>query len=146
MKANLYAVAAISVLLISPVLRAGDTNPAPASPQPNREMPRGGFSMIPPQLVEKLNLTDDQKAKLKSIEENFSKAQQEYYATHKDEIAAARKAMETAMAGIQEQRKAAMEEIKALLTKEQLDSLQPKRGDGPPAKEQHNAVRPPPAE
>ena len=148
MKARLFALAVGSLLLISPVLRAGDTTatPPPGSPPPHKDgSPRGMFSLLPPQMIEKLNLTDDQKTKLKAIEEGFAKTQQEYYTTHKDAIEAAKKAMEAAMSGIQEQRKAAMEAVKSLLAQEQMEMLPhgPKgEGRGP----KHDAVKPPPAE
>ena len=149
MKARLFALAVSSVLLISPAIRAGDTTatPPPGSPPPHRDgPPRGMLFLIPPQMIEKLNLTDDQKAKIKSIEEGFAKSQQEYFTTHKDEIEAARKAMDAAMSGLQEQRKAAMEAIKSLLTQEQMNMMP----HGGPRGEGHGlntpAVKPPPAE
>jgi len=148
MKAKLFAVVLGSSLLLgSSVLRAGDTNTTsqPTPPPPHRDgPPRGMGSILPPQMVEKLNLTEDQKAKLKPIEESFAKAQQEYIAAHKDEIDAARKAMETAMVGLQEQRKAAMEQVKSLLTPEQMALIQSKRGEGREPAKEHGAVKPPP--
>ena len=94
-------------------------------------------------MLEKLNLTDEQKTKLKSIEESFGKAQHEYYLAHNDEIEAARKALEKAMSGLQEQRQAAMEQIKALLTPEQKALIQNARGEGHGPAKEHNAVKPP---
>lgn len=130
MKAKLFAlVIGSSLVLITPALHAGDTNATPQA-QPRKEGQRGGFALLPPPLIEKLNLTDEQKTKLKAIEESFGKAQQEYLAAHKDEIDAARKAMETAMAGLQDQRKSAMEQLKALLTPEQAEQIHGGKGEG----------------
>ena len=149
MKAKLFAVALGSLLLVSPTLRAGETNcpPAPSQPQIRKEgPPRGQFMVIPPQMIEKLNLTEDQKAKLKSIEEAFNKAQQEYFTTHKDEIDAARQAMTKAMSGLQEQRQAAMEQLKALLTPEQMEMLHRPFGGsfGGELRVKPEGVKPPP--
>jgi len=142
MKAKLFAFAVSSLLLLTPTLRAGDTNTIPPAAKPHGDAPRVSFFLIPPQIFEKLNLTEDQKTKLKSIDETFGKTQQEYIAAHKDEIDAARKAMETAMAGLQEQRKAAMEQVKSLLTQEQVDMIQSKKGTVRGA--ERGAVKPPP--
>jgi len=145
MKARVFALAVGSLLLISPVLRAGDPTQTPPPNQPHKDgPPRGMFALLPPQMIEKLNLTDDQKAKLKAIEEGFAKTQQEYYTTHKDAIEAAKKAMEAAMSGIQEQRKAAMEAVKSLLTQEQMEMMHGPKGEGRGPK--RDAVKPPPAE
>lgn len=104
----------------------------------------GGYPLLPPPVIEKLNLSEDQKAKLKSIEEGFTKAQQEYFTFHKEQIEAAKKAMDAAMAGLQEQRKAAMEQVKSLLTPEQVEMLHGPKGESRGPK--HDAVKPPPPE
>jgi len=98
--------------------------------------------LIPPGMAEKfatiVDLTDEQKEKIKAIEANFAKTYQEYQVAHQEEIQAARQAMETArqamnkaMASLQEQRQAAMEQIKALLTEEQRQKVQNQQGRPP---------------
>ena len=143
MQTKLFVLAiGCSLLLVSPTLRAGDRDPSTApQAQPRKEAPRGPASLIPPQILEKLNLTEDQKAKLKSIEENFNKTQQEFYAAHGDEINAARQAMDKAMAGLREAENTAKEQIKALLTPEQIDAVTPSRGGARELKQ--NAAKPP---
>ena len=130
-----------SVVLAASSLRAEGTN---ATAQPSRlrtEIPREAH-LIPPdkakQFTETTELTEEQKEKIKAIDENFAKTYQEYQVAHQEEIQAARQAMGTArqamnkaMAGLQEQRQAAMEQIKALLTEEQKQRLQNQPGRTP---------------
>jgi Spy/CpxP family protein refolding chaperone len=130
MKSNLIMFAiGSSLMLATTALRAGDTTQTPVAPHREgpREWSKGSLPLVPPLLAEKLNLTEDQKTKIKTIEESFTKTQQEYMAAHKEEIEAARKAMEKAMAPLHEQRKAAMEQVKSLLTEEQRNSIQKAR-------------------
>ena len=148
MNAKLFAlVLGCAGLLAGPALRAGETTATSptGTPPAHRDgpPPRNMAFLLPPPMLEKLNLTDEQKTKLKSIEESFGKAQHEYYLAHNDEIEAARKALEKAMSGLQEQRQAAMEQIKALLTPEQKALIQNARGEGHGPAKEHNAVKPP---
>ena len=130
-----------SVLLTTSPLRAEGTDATSQPSRPRTEMSRDAH-LIPPekaqQFAETTELTDDQKGKIKAIDENFAKTYQEYQAAHQEEIQAARQAMETArqamnkaMAGLQEQRQAAMEQIKALLTEEQRQKFQYQQGRAP---------------
>ena len=139
-----------SLLLTAPALRAEHTN-SPAGP-PSKHQREG---LLPPNVVEKLNLTDEQKAKLKAITEKFEKNRDEYVAAHRSEMDAARTAMQDAgndaekkkeareqmgkaMSGLQTERKAAIDELRALLTDEQkkiLEESKPKHREAPPKKE-----------
>lgn len=135
-----------ALVLATASLRAEGTNSTPPPSQLQPSTSAHAFHLIPPMMVEKLKLTDDQKEKLKSIEESFAKTYQEYKTTHKDEIEAAqksidkamaelqeqRKGMEKAMAGLQEQRKAAQEQFRSLLTDEQMKYLPSPKGNNPP--------------
>ena len=116
-----------TVWLTAASLQAEGTNSTVRPSQPHE------YHLLPPKMVEKLNLTDEQKDKLQSLEEKFGKTYQEYRTAHKDEIEAAqkdidkalaelqekRKDLEQVMAGLLEQRKAAMDEFRAVLTEEQ---------------------------
>ena len=130
-----------SVLLTTSSLRAEGTNATSQPSRPRTETPREAH-LIAPGMAEKFaamaDLTEEQKEKIKAIEENFAKTYQEYQVAHQEEIQAARQAMETArqamnkaMAGLQEQRQAAMEQIKALLTEEQRQKAQNQQGRTP---------------
>ncbi len=153
-----------SMLLASPPLRAEDTSSTNAPPaRQHKAGPRGAMveHLIPPRLEEKLNLTEDQKPKIKAIEESYTKTAQEYRTAHKAEFDAARAAREEAtksndpakrkeagekfrqaMAGLQPQRQAAVDQIKSLLTDEQKktweETVQELRG-------KHGGAKPPPA-
>lgn len=120
---------------------------------PRRHGPHGDGGLIPQRLLDKLNLTDDQKTQIKSVVESFQKTRQQYVDGHKAELDAAKAALKEAresgddakkqaareqlrsvMSGLHEQRKAAIEQIKSLLTDEQkqiLAAAREKRGDKP---------------
>ncbi len=143
-----------SLLLASPALRAADTT----NPPPSRPMHKAMEHPLLMGVYDKLNLTDDQKAKIKTIEESFLQTRREYLAAHKAEIDTAREAvkdartsgdetkkaearqkMQQALSGLQPQRKAAMDQILSLLTDEQKKTLEETRKEfreshgGPPA-------------
>lgn len=146
MKRTLMLIAIGSSLVLSgPVVRADDAaNAATPSREGKRHLkgpPRE--HLLPPAVVEKLNLTEEQKAKVKEIETAFLKTAQEYRAAHKTEIEAARTAMKeahdskdkakqqaareqmrTVMQGMQPQRQAAIEQIKSNLNDEQKAILE----------------------
>lgn len=133
-----------SLLLAAPALRAEDAK----TPPPHREHKEGpkaapGEHLLPQNIVEKLNLTEDQKTKIKGIEESFAKTRKEYMDAHKAEtdsartamkeakesgdkakMAAARQQMQQAMAGLDSQRKSAIDQVKSLLTDEQKKVLE----------------------
>lgn len=151
MKAKLILIAiGGSLLLAGPALRAEDTN-KPAGP-PRKHGSREN-NLLPPPLVEKLNLTEDQKAKLKVIEENWDKTRQEYMDAHKADADAARAAAEEAkqsgdpakkkeagekrrqlVAGLRTQRQQYVDQVRSLLSEEQKkiwEEAKKQRGQGP---------------
>ena len=78
--------------------------------------------------LEKLNLSDDQKAKIKSIMDKAAADREEFTKAHAEELKAAkdsgdRDKMRALFAPMMEKRKATMEEIKAVLTDEQKQKL-----------------------
>lgn len=140
MKRTLMLIAIGSALVLGgPAMRAEDaavtTKPAVEGKR-HQKGPRE--HLLPPGVVDKLNLTEDQKAKIKGIEEAYAKTAKEYRQAHKAEYDAARAAMKEAReskddakrkealeklkqadAGLQPQRQAAIEQIKSNLTDEQ---------------------------
>jgi Spy/CpxP family protein refolding chaperone len=98
----------------------------------------GEQSLLPPGLKEKLRLTDEQRAELKPIEDDFARTCQQYQTANqpridaaldaeheargsKDEakIAAARRQLQQVWAGLQPYRETAVKRIRPLLTPEQ---------------------------
>jgi len=102
----------------------------------------GERCLLPPGLKEKMKLTDSQRTDLKPIEDDFAKTSQQYQTANqpridaaqeanrearvvKDEaqIQAARDQLQRVWAGLQPYREAAVNQIKPLLTPEQLEVL-----------------------
>ena len=103
----------------------------------------GEFSLLPPGLKEKLKLTDEQRGELRPIEDDFAKTCQEYQTANqpridaaqeanrqaresKDtaKIEAARKQLQQVWAGLRPYRETAVNQIKPLLTPDQLVILE----------------------
>ena len=103
----------------------------------------GECSILPPGLKEKMKLTDAQRADLKPIEEDFAKTCGEYQlanqpridaaldacrqarqAKNRERIEAARRQLQNAWAGLHSYREAAVNEIKPLLTPDQINILE----------------------
>ena len=87
----------------------------------------GGGDMLQP-MLEKLNLTEEQKAKIKPIREKAAEEGRAFFKEHAAEMKAAREAgdqekMKTLMTPMMEKRKATMEEIRSILTDEQKQKL-----------------------
>ena len=133
MKANktmlIAALAAGSLLVWSPALRAADTNPPPSTPPagapPADQRPpgmRGGPNLD--QLAQQLNLTDDQKAKVKPILE----ARDKKIADLRGDTSLSPEDRRTKMQSIREETTAQM---KAVLTPEQFDKWQKTSPMGP---------------
>jgi Spy/CpxP family protein refolding chaperone len=102
----------------------------------------GERSLLPPGLKEKMKLTDEQRADLKPIEDDFANTSQQYQIANqpridaaqeanrqarasKDaaQIQAARNQLQQVWAGLQPDREAAVNKIKPLLTPDQLKVL-----------------------
>ena len=111
------ALAVGSLLVWSPALRAGDTNKPPSTPPagapPAGRPPGGGFE----RMAEQLNLTADQKTKVKSIED-----------TRRQKMLDLRNDTSLSPEDRQAKRKAVAEDMsqqmKAVLTPEQFDKWQ----------------------
>lgn len=78
--------------------------------------------------LEKLNLTDDQKAKIQVIKEKANAEREAFMKEHAEELKAAkdsndREKMRAVMGPLMEKMKATMEEIKKVLTDEQKQKL-----------------------
>jgi Spy/CpxP family protein refolding chaperone len=103
----------------------------------------GERSLLPPGLKEKMKLTDEQRADLKPIEDDFANTSQQYQIANqpridaaqeanrqarasKDaaQIQAARNQLQQVWAGLQPDREAAINKIKPLLTPDQLKVLE----------------------
>jgi Spy/CpxP family protein refolding chaperone len=157
MKANktmlIAALAAGSLLVWSPALRAADTNTPPSAPPagapPAGRPPGGGFE----RMAEQLNLTADQKPKVQSIMD-----------TQRQKMLGLRNDTSLSQEARQAKRKAIVEEMaaqmKTILTPEQFDKWQktspmgprrnrpngpPPGGNPSPAGTPPPAVTPPPA-
>jgi hypothetical protein len=102
----------------------------------------GERSLLPPGLKEKMKLTEEQRAELKPIEDDFAKTCQEYQTANQPridaaeeanrqareskntaQIQAARKQLQQVWAGLRPYREAAVKQIKPLLTPDQLKVL-----------------------
>ena len=149
-KLTLLAISS-SLLLAAPALPAQDTNANSTNNlaqtwkyQKAFENDRslGERSLLPPGLKEKLKLTDAQRTELKPIEADFAKTCQEYQTANqpridaaqeanrqarasKDtaQIEAARKQLQQVWAGLRPYREAAVNQIRPLLTPDQLAIL-----------------------
>lgn len=78
--------------------------------------------------LDKLNLNEDQKAKIKAITDKAAAEGREFMQAHAEELKAAKEAndhekMKTIFAPMMEKRKALLDEIKAVLTDEQKQKL-----------------------
>ena len=136
-----------SLLLTAPAVRAQNdfsTNVPP--PQYHQRPFVGEELLLPPGLKQKLNLTDQQGAELKPIEEDFANTSEQYRVANqprinaaleadrqaresKDtaQIQAARKQLQDVWTGLQPYRTAAVNQIKPLLTPGQLTILEDPR-------------------
>lgn len=139
-------------LMVAPALRAQITNTNTNSLPLNQTLKYqialendrslGESSLLPPGLKEKLKLTDEQRAELKPIEDNFAKTSQEYQSANqpridaateanrrareaKDagQIEAARKQSQNVWAGLQKYRDEDVRQIRPLLTPDQITIL-----------------------
>ena len=154
MKANktilIAVLAAGSLLVWSPALRAGDTNTPPSTPPagapPAGQRPpgmRGALTLD--QLAQQLNLTDDQKAKVKPILEARDQKMRELRgdtSLTREDRSAKMKALRDDMTT----------QMKAVLTPEQFDKWQKmppagrdRRNGPPPGGNPPPAGTPPPA-
>jgi Spy/CpxP family protein refolding chaperone len=103
----------------------------------------GERSLLPPGLKEKMKLTTEQRTELKPIEDDFAKTSQQYQTANQPRIDAAQEAnrqaraakdtaqiqaardqLQRVWAGLQPYREAAVNQIKPLLTPEQLTVLE----------------------
>ena len=138
-----------SLVLAAPALLAQNTNTLPLTQtlkyQVALENDRslGERSLLPPGLKEKMKLTDAQRTELKPIEDDFAKTSQQYQTANqpridaaqeanrqarvsKDaaQIQAARKQLQDVWAGLQPYRVTAVNQVKPLLTPDQLTVLE----------------------
>src|SRR5579859_2050069 len=139
-KLTLFVISS-SLLLGAPALPAQNTNTL-TQPWKYHRAFEGEQSLLPAGLKEKLNLTDEQKAELKPIEDDFANTSRQYQIANqpridaaleanrqarasKDtvQIQAARQQLQDVWAGLQRDRDAAVNQIKPLLTPAQLKIL-----------------------
>jgi len=140
-KLTLFVISS-SLLLAAPALLAQNTN-ALTQPWNHPRAFEGEQLLLPAGLKEKLNLTDEQKAELKPIEDDFANTSRQYQTANQPRIDAAREAnrqaraskdtaqiqaarhqLQDVWAGLQRYRDAAVEQIKPLLTPNQLTVLE----------------------
>ena len=151
-KLTLLAISS-SLVLAAPALLAQDTNTnTNALPLTqtvkyqkafDNDRSLGERSLLPPGLKEKMKLTDEQRGELKPIEDDFANTCQQYQIANqpridaaeeanrqaraaKDtaQIQAAREQLQRVWAGLQPDRVAAVNQIKPLLTPDQLAILE----------------------
>jgi hypothetical protein len=103
----------------------------------------GERAILPPGLKEKMRLTDEQRTELKPIEDDFANTSRQYQVANQPRIdaaldvsrqarmskdtgriEAARRQLQTAWAGLQPYRAAAVKQIKPLLTPDQIIILE----------------------
>ncbi|MGB7768250.1 MAG: Spy/CpxP family protein refolding chaperone [Verrucomicrobiia bacterium] len=134
-----------SLLLAAPALLAQNTNTTALKQQAalKNDQSLGERRLLPPDVKWRLNLTDEQKAELKPIEDDFANTSKQYQIANqpridaaqaanrearasKDtaQIQAAREQMQAVWAGLQPYRVAAVNRIKPLLTPDQLTILE----------------------
>jgi Spy/CpxP family protein refolding chaperone len=132
-----------SLLLAAPALLAQNNFTTNTQTRKYQRVFEGEQLLLPAGLKEKLNLTDEQKAELKPIEDDFANTSRQYQTanqpridaaleanrqarTSKDtaQIQAARTQLQDVWAGLQRYRDAAVNQIKPLLTPEQLTILE----------------------
>jgi Spy/CpxP family protein refolding chaperone len=152
-KLTLLAISS-SLALAAPALLAQDTNTYNTNALPLNQTVKyqkafendrslGEFSLLPPGLKEKLRLTDEQRGELRPIEDDFAKTCQEYQTANQPRIdaaleanrqareskntakvEAARKQLQQVWAGLRPYRETAVNQIKPLLTPDQLVILE----------------------
>jgi Spy/CpxP family protein refolding chaperone len=152
-KLTLLAISS-SLALAAPALLAQDTNTYNTNALPLNQTVKyqkafendrslGEFSLLPPGLKEKLKLTDEQRGELRPIEDDFAKTCQEYQTANQPRIdaaleanrqareskntakvEAARKQLQQVWAGLRPYRETAVNQIKPLLTPDQLVILE----------------------
>ena len=136
-----------SLLAFSPTLRADDTNMPPTKPPAGAPPggPRGGMRGGPglDQLAAALNLTDDQKAKVKPILEARDKKIKDL----REDTSLSPEDRRTKMQSIREE---TMDQMKAVLTPEQFEKYQkmgqrPRRNAAPGGDNTTSKPTPPPA-
>jgi Spy/CpxP family protein refolding chaperone len=132
-----------SLLLAAPALLAQNNLTANTQTPPYQKPVAGERLLLPPGLREKLDLTDQQKTELKPIEDDFARTSGEYQVANqpridaameanrqarasKDtaQIQAARTQLQDVWAGLQRYRDTAINQIKPLLTPDQLTILE----------------------
>jgi Spy/CpxP family protein refolding chaperone len=138
-----------SLVLAAPALLAQNTNTLPLTQTLKYQLALendrslGERSLLPPGLKEKMKLTDAQRTELKPIEDDFAKTSQQYQTANqpridaaqeanrqarvsKDaaQIQAARKQLQDVWAGLQPYRVTAVNQVKPLLTPDQLTVLE----------------------
>jgi hypothetical protein len=134
-----------SLMLVAPILPAQNTNSQTLNEQAASENDRslGEQCLLPAGLKDRLNLTDEQKGELKPIEADFANTCKQYQIANqpridaaqeasrqarasKDaaQIQAAREQWQNVWAGLQPDRVAAINQIKPLLTPDQLTILE----------------------
>ncbi len=140
------ALVAGNLLAWNPALRAADTNTPPATPAAGvpaaGQRPPGMRGPTLDQLAQQLNLTDDQKAKVKPILEARDKKRGELRSDTS-------LSSEDRRTKLQSAREEAAAQMKAVLTPEQFDKWQKieqrgRRPGGPPPGGNANAPAPPP--
>jgi Spy/CpxP family protein refolding chaperone len=132
-----------SLLLGAPTLRAQNNVSTGTQTGKYQRAFEGEQLILPAGVREKLHLTDEQKAELKPIEDDFANTSEQYQVANqprinaaleanrqarasKDtaQIQAARKQLQDVWAGLQPYRVAAVNQIKPLLTPDQLTLLE----------------------
>lgn len=132
-----------SLLLAAPALLAQNNSTTDTQTRKYQKALKGEQLLLPAGLKEKLNLTDEQKAELKPIEDDFANTSRQFQTANqpridaaleanrqarasKDtaQIQAARKQLQDVWVGLQRYRDAAINQIKPLLTPDQLTILE----------------------
>ena len=135
-----------SLLLAAPALLAQNIFTSNTQTRQYHRPFEGERLLLPAGLKEKLNLTDQQEAELKPIEDDFANTSEQYQAANQPridaaleanrqarasgdtaQIQAARQQLQAVWAGLQPYRVAAVNQLKPLLTRDQLTILEDPR-------------------
>jgi hypothetical protein len=147
-----FAITSSFLLITLTLLAQGNTNNTNSPPLNQtvkhqlaleKDRSQGERGLLPPGLKEKMQLTSDQKAELKPIEDDFADTSAQYQTANQPridaaqeanrqareaqdagQIQAARQQLQNVWAGLQPYRDAAVVKIKPLLTPEQIKILE----------------------
>lgn len=139
MKLSRTIIAVLAAALVTTVASAQDKPEQKGPPGGGRGHHGGGMrGLLPPELVEKLNLTPEQKSKYDELQKGFEKDAAQYRTDHQIDFEAMKKARESKdeaamkkfgeqMKGMMDIRKGYMDKLEAVLNDQQKGTLKEAR-------------------